>query len=193
MSLLLLVRFFKNIPSLVDEGHSFGRLILNQEALFIVWGHFSGCHSILKSAGLPVPEQCCQVGDAGGAAPCLVPFPGSHLNSTAVINTLICSALMNSNPHYVLSKWAFTRLCATGASPGCGLGSCTNDITQGRAWSLLRRRKEKQLSRRGAVDRGRDDPDGRFNPQPHCASSTFGLPSNGNQCSPFLLQNVTPL
>lgn len=64
-------------------------------------------------------EQCCKMGDRR-AGPSPVPFPGSHLNSTAVSNSLICSALMNLNPHYVLSKWAFARFGATPASLATG-------------------------------------------------------------------------
>lgn len=38
---------------------------------------------------------------------------------------------MNSNPHYVLSKWAFNKLCATQVDPDCRLDRHTNGISKG--------------------------------------------------------------
>lgn len=89
----------------------------------------------------------------GGVAPRLLPFPGSHLNSTAVINTLICSALMNSNPHYVLSKWAFT-------SPVCGLGRCTDALARDGCWVPLVKAWGGQPRSSREVYRGTDNLEG---------------------------------
>lgn len=61
---------------------------------------------------------------------------------------------MNSNPHYVLSKWAFNRLRETQVSPGCRLGRRTNAISKGQE-ALWRPRRGSRDG--GGQPRGRAD------------------------------------